>query len=193
MKFVNVRGANGSGKTTVLRRLALDPACEVRMVALPEHVDHKPLPVTYCPGGIALLGDYKPSTATTAGCDRIKTQEAVKYGLATVAADENVKVVLFEGVVVSTIFEPWKKWARAHGGMVWAFLDTPLKICLDRIQMRNGGKPINEELVKDKIDSIGRARQKARIDGERVVDLRWENADEDLARLIEGVVNGTIR
>jgi hypothetical protein len=189
MKFINVRGANGSGKTTVLRRLALSEECEVKALELPASVDHKPIPVTYCPGGIAILGDYRPNDATTAGCDRIKTQEAIKCALEILRKDPNLKVILFEGVVVSTIFGPWKDWSRANGGMIWAFLDTPLRICLDRIQMRNGGKPINEEMVKDKIDSISRARTKARQDGERVADLRWEFADADLGTLIRELQN----
>lgn len=77
MKYINVRGCNGSGKTTLLRSLARDPLCRVINVIVP---DHKPIPVTYAPGGIAIIGDYTPAAAgaTTAGLDRIKTQAAAK-------------------------------------------------------------------------------------------------------------------
>ena len=70
-------GSSGSGKTTLLRCLARDPLCRVINVIVP---DHKPIPVTYAPDGIAIIGDYTPAAAgaTTAGLDRIKTQAAAK-------------------------------------------------------------------------------------------------------------------
>ena len=44
--------------------------------------------------------------ATTAGLDRIKTQAAAKAVAELVGRDPDVKAVLFEGVVVSTIYDP---------------------------------------------------------------------------------------
>ena len=183
MKFVNVRGCNGSGKTTLLRSLARDPLCRVVSVNVP---DHSPIPVTYVPGGLAILGDYTPAAAgsTTAGCDRIKTQAATKGVLEHIASDPEVDIVLFEGVVVSTIFGPWMDWAVQNGGMAWAFLDTPLEVCLSRIQQRNGGKPIKEDQVGDKHRTIARVREKALAHGQYVVDLGWETALRDIKRLI---------
>lgn len=185
-QYINVRGCNGSGKTTLLRCLARDPLCRVELVTVP---DHKPIPVTQCPGGIAIIGDYTPAAAgsTTAGLDRIKTQDAAKAVIEVVGRDPLVKVVLFEGVVVSTIYGPWMEWSRAHGGMVWAFLDTPLEVCLHRIQARNGGKPIKEDQVADKHRTLQRVHDKAVADGEWVADLHWETALRDIKALISEV------
>jgi len=202
---VNVRGCNGSGKTTLLRKLATDSRCKVRTVLVSQEykpkegkkqpagvfeemetgrlmIMHPAIPVTITPDGLAILGDYTPAaaTSTTAGCDRIKTQEAAKKALEAVAALYDVTHVLFEGVVVSTIYGPWKEWSQQHGGMVWAFLDTPLDICLNRIQRRNGGKPIKEDQVAAKHQTIARVRQKAQLDGERVVDISWSCPVHDL-------------
>lgn len=190
MKFVNVRGCNGSGKTTLLRSLARDPLCRVVSVNVP---DHSPIPVTYVPGGLAILGDYTPAAAgsTTAGCDRIKTQAATKGVLEHIASDPEVDIVLFEGVVVSTIYGPWREWAQNNGGMVWAFLDTPLQVCLERIQKRNGGKPIKEDQVGDKHRTIARVRDKALADHELVVDLHWERALRDLKDLAAFIRGGS--
>jgi predicted ABC-type ATPase len=183
MKYINVRGCNGSGKTTLLRSLATDPLCRVTNAIVP---DHKPIPVTYCPDGLAIIGDYTPAAAgsTTAGLDRIKTQAAAKAVAELVGRDPEVKAVLFEGVVVSTIYGPWQEWSKANGGMIWAFLDTPLEVCLKRIQERNGGKPIKEDQVADKHRTIARVREKALAAGEAVVVLRWETPREDLMTLI---------
>ena len=184
--YINVRGCNGSGKTTLLRCLARDPLCRVINVIVP---DHKPIPVTYCPGGIAIIGDYTPAAAgaTTAGLDRIKTQAAAKSVAELVGRDPDVKAVLFEGVVVSTIYGPWQEWSKANGGMIWAFLDTPLQTCLERIQARNGGKPIKEDQVADKHRTIARVRGKALADGEKVRDIHWETALKDIKALIAEV------
>lgn len=185
MKFINVRGCNGSGKTTLLRRLGVLTSC-VRLIEVP---DHKPIPVSFTTDGFALIGDYSPeATGTTAGLDRIKTQAAAKEVIQrTAALNPHVKAVLFEGVVVSTIYGPWQEWSKANGGMYWAFLDTPLDICLKRIQERNGGKPIKEDQVADKHRTIARVRDKAIIDNEHVSDIRWECPVDDLVRLIDEI------
>ena len=195
--FINVRGCNGSGKTHLLRQFGLDPLCRVENIENIRHTvkdknhllpgntiecAHSPIPVTYCPGGIAILGDYTPAAAgsTTAGCDRIKTQEATKKALEFIGRDPEVKFVLFEGVVVSTIFGPWRNWAALHGGMVWAFLDTPLEKCLSRIQTRNGGKPVKEDQVADKHRTSARVRDKCVFHGLRVLDLDHEQCFDQL-------------
>lgn len=178
-KFINIRGCNGSGKTTVLRQYAATRSPEVRTVEVP---DHKPIPVTYLSNRVAILGDYSPeATGTTAGCDRIKTQQAAKDALKAIEAD----AVLFEGIIVSTIFQPWSDWSHENNGMVWAFLDTPLDVCLDRIQSRNGGKPINEKLVADKWNGINRVKDKATEAGERVETLNYNKALEELAEIVD--------
>lgn len=196
--FVNVRGCNGSGKTTLLRQLAKDPRCKIRTVMVSQEykpkegkkqpagvfectetgklmIMHPAIPVTITPEGYAILGDYTPAAAgaTTAGCDRIKTQEATKKALETIAELYDVSHIFFEGVVVSTIFQPWLEWSYEQGGMVWAFFDTPLDICLQRIQKRNGGKPIKEDQVAAKHETISRVKQKALDASETVIALDW--------------------
>ena len=90
-------------------------------------------------------------------------------------AKENpdLKAILFEGVVVSTIFKPWLDWSRNNGGMIWAFINTPLSVCLGRISERNGGKPIKEDQVAAKHETIERVWQKALAEGEHVCILDW--------------------
>lgn len=193
MRFINVRGCNGSGKTTLLREFGKMPGCFVSPVSVTHEiknkdesgkvrVNHPPIPVTYCPNGVAILGDYTPAAAgaTTAGCDRIKTQEATKNALERIARNERVKFILFEGIVVSTIYGPWKEWAEANGGMAWAFLDTPLDLCLKRVQERNGGKPVKEDQIADKHATIGRVQHKAFTDGQTVLNLDYNKPLADL-------------
>jgi hypothetical protein len=184
VEFINVRGTNGSGKTTLLRQLVKTELNDrsLSSVAIDPALGHPSIPFTVLRSSrLAILGDYLPAEPgakqqTTAGCDRIKTQAATKQGLERALAGLGVDIVLFEGVVVSTIYGPWKEWADANGGMLWAFLDTPLATCLSRIQERNGGKPVKEDQVSDKHRTIARVRDKALADGLAVLDLPWECA-----------------
>lgn len=190
-RIINIRGANGSGKTTVLRNLAqnYELDCEVILVGV---ADHKPIPVTFCNSSkIAIVGDYskESNNCTTSGCDRIKTQSAAKEVLDCLLRAPSVEVVLFEGIIVSTIYEPWKLWAEKHGGMTWAFLDTPLDVCLERIQKRNGGKEIKEDLVAGKVNTITRVREKAEADKLHVVTIDHKNANFELYKLLNHSVN----
>lgn len=201
--FVNVRGCNGSGKTTLLRSLVKRSAQHtVVTVEIPERFGVVPLkmlkiPITYgqCDGNnFAVLGDYSPTaTGTTAGCDRIKTQEATKAALEFAAQNTALDFVLFEGVVVSTIFGPWAEWAARQEPypMWWAFLDTPAPLCLERIQQRNGGQPIKEQLVLDKHETIERVRSKASGAGLPVFDLGHEAPLTGLRNLLRHIATGS--
>lgn len=214
MKFLNVRGPNGAGKTTLLRCLARSPECRLVPVHQPLHPEAgdflpakeswsefekrrakagkpqgRPIVVTVTPDGLAILGDYTPTaTGTTAGCDRISRQDDIKAALVAASKLPGVDLVLFEGIIVSTIFGPWLEWEKANGGMVWAFLDTPLEVCLKRIQERNGGAPIKEDLVAAKHKTIRDVRRKVLgvYPGVgRVYDIHWESALKD----IKGAIN----
>lgn len=205
MKFINLRGPNGAGKTTLLRCLARSPECRLVEVHQPLHLatdkgvkpekvgtpKGRPIVATVTPDGLAILGDYTPAaTGTTAGCDRISRQDDIKAALVATAAIPGVEVTLFEGIIVSTIFLPWLEWEQANGGMVWAFLDTPLEVCLKRIQDRNGGEPIKEDLVANKHKTIRDVRRKVLAvypGGGRVHDIRWMFALKDIKELIAEV------
>lgn len=189
--LINVRGCNGSGKTTLLRCLGREPGAVLRVLSYcdKDQIHTHYAGVTICPSGTILVGDYLPrlpggNLPATAGLDRVSTQAGAKELIEKCAALPGAQMVLFEGVVVATIYGPWKDWAAAHGGMTWAFLDTPLEVCLKRIQERNGGKPVKEDQVADKHRTISRVREKALADGLWVADIRWDHALADLRHYI---------
>lgn len=195
--FINVRGTNGSGKTTGLRKLVLDSdGYRVEPTICQTDKDTgkpkgKPIPVTILANGVALLGDYTPEAAnrTTAGCDRISRQEDTKNILKHIATLPGVRVVLFEGIIVSTLFSGWQEFAeqvRREGNhqFIWAFLDTPLEDCLRRVQERNGGKPVDTKQISDKWRSIDRVKQKAGEARLMTATINWVNAVESLKNII---------
>ena len=200
--IINLRGTNGSGKSTVARdlierQMKLDrvpgehPISGRYLTVLldatkvntggPRHVVGYHLPEF----DLCVVGRYETDCG---GCDGIKTQDLI-YAAVTAAA-KRYRNVLFEGVIVSTIFERYLTLSRAlvrskAGPFVWAYLDTPGELCLRRIQARNGGKPIKEELVLNKLASIARTREKAGAEGDQwVTTIRHKKALEDVIKLI---------
>jgi|AntDeeMetageno50_2_1112565.scaffolds.fasta_scaffold10892_1 hypothetical protein len=184
MRYINIRGTNGSGKTTLLRGLVASAQVEKLRVPIPG--GRKNDVITIAGDNCAVVGDYSSRTTGgySAGLDRIQTQAEAKSAIEFAATLPGVDVVLFEGLLVSTIYGPWLEWSRANGGMCWAYLDTPINLCLDRVQRRNGGKPVKTEQIVAKHRTIDRTKQKAEADGQEVAVLRHELALDDLERLI---------
>lgn len=168
--IINIRGCNGSGKTHAARSLLDAP---------PRWVGGKG-PYGFTVGErVALVGPYEAGKC--GGCDRIKTFEDMRNAI--MEAEAQWPIVIFEGVILSTVFGSWADFCKAHP-FVWAFLDTPLSVCLARIQARNGNQPIKEGLVRDKLESILRVKYKAKQAGYRVETIHYEQAEEELRRLI---------
>lgn len=185
--IINLRGANGSGKSTVafdLMHKFLDQK-EIMLASYLTPGGAKRFVTGYhlLNANLVIVGSYNTACG---GCDGIKTQELIKKSVMEAAFIS--KHVFFEGVIVSTLFSGYLDLSRVlenKGGMTWAYLDTPLETCLARIQKRNGGKPINEQLVADKVRSIESTRRKAEAAGERVVTIRHKKALEDVLELLK--------
>ena len=196
MTIINLRGCNGSGKSSVafdIMRLANAKANDgkaVGEIALADYETDAGKP-RHVPGylirplNLVIVGPYRTACG---GCDGIKTQDLIRQSVKLAAA--MAKHVLFEGVIVSTLFSGYKELAdqlrqEKRGDMVWAYLDTPLDVCLARIQHRNGGKPINEALVADKVKSIEATRRKATEAGETCVTIKYKKATAQILELLK--------
>ena len=131
-QIVNIRGCNGSGKTTIVRRF---------LTKLPtEPLGGKPgRPAGYrvdaTPWGLQLpvfvVGSYEN---TCGGADGIKTQEEIAERV--VKAHEHGHV-LVEGLLMSKSSDGGHvaPILKQHGA-IFAFLDTPWDTCLERVLAR---------------------------------------------------------
>lgn len=140
--IINVRGTNGSGKTTVVRRVL-------------KQFPHEPLelrgrskrPTRYRlqsgGQGTIILGSYE--NLVTGGCDTLKPIDEIERLLrrSQLEADH----VIFEGVMVSRTFTRWASLANELGDFWWLFLNTPLETCIEGVisRRRSRGK-IEEQL-----------------------------------------------
>jgi hypothetical protein len=171
---LNIRGTNGSGKTHLVRSL-------MKQVGSEPHPRRRNLfggdalsgPVEYYvlgDGGI-VLGNYETNCG---GCDTMGSFERIK-GAIRARLYEHPPYLIFEGVVVSTVFNSWLEFSRSIGGMTWVFLSTPLDVCFERVYGRNRGARIGEDLVSEKYRAIDNVRLKAIEVGEKVSVLDWRN------------------
>ena len=133
-------------------------------------------------GDLRVVGSYHNDCG---GCDGIKTQDEVcRRVLEYAKASQHV---LFEGVIVGTIVGRYLNLSTqieklTGERMVWAFMDTPYELCLERVNRRNNGKAIKEGLMRSKYDLMVRMASKVGQEGERVEFVPHRQA---VARLLD--------
>jgi hypothetical protein len=151
-------------------------------LSLPGKRQRRIIPGYLTQSGVLVVGKYETACG---GCDTIKTQDEAKAAVRSACALSNK--ILFEGVLISTLFQGWLDFSRERRAMghrfTWAYLDTPIITCLDRIQKRNGGKTINEQLVRDKVRAIDATMSKAGSANEDVVRINHRDAVTQIRRV----------
>jgi predicted ABC-type ATPase len=163
--FINLRGTNGSGKSTLARCFLGENDAEVTLTTF-ETPKGKVKPIIgYVNPDLnsCVVGDY---STMAGGLDKVKTFALQFEAIEAALALDDVEVVVAEGVLASTVLGSWaehaKKLKKELGHrVIWAFFETPVEHCIERIYSRNGGKPIKEDLVRGKWEQIDRVRQKA--------------------------------
>lgn len=145
---INLKGCNGAGKSTIPIRMIAADKQTVLLTMSPE--DKKPV-ATYCPQyQCVILGTYLTACG---GCDSLGNTQVVKELLKRLWKKD--VHIIFEGVIVgdikTTFYELLQGFRKVHARDVsFCFMGTAVSECLLRIQRRNGGKEINETLVKQK-------------------------------------------
>lgn len=166
--IVNIRGCNGSGKSTIpMSMMKVDPEFEV--VKLGVGKTGKPcnpaLMIFHKLGWIA-LGTYFNKTG---GMDTYKSNADTVMALMYALRNYPEYDIVMEGVIASTIKSTYAEIFReleedGQQVLIMAFV-PPLEVCLKRIQERNGGKPIKEELVAGKWNSVNSGVEYFRKEG----------------------------
>ena len=156
--IVKLHGTSGSGKTTVARELMkLSTGCraiagkggKIEMYELwSGMLLMKPL---------FILGNYN---ATCGGLDGIPDVNDHIRLLHSAASKGHV---FYEGLLGSEYYgRIGKESERYAGDHVFAFLDTPIETCIERVKQRRldrgNTKPLNEANTRGRIDKIARLR-----------------------------------
>lgn len=158
MKIIQIKGANGSGKTTIAKQL----------IACGEHVlvrltkQGKPYATILPDLGWIVIGHYDPASKM-GGCDNMPNIASIKFAIRNcLALYPNYYGIVFEGMMISTIkstFYEYLLGLEKKNGIepLFVILDTTTDSCLKRISGRGTMKPnLKVENIASKVESIKR-------------------------------------
>lgn len=151
--IINIRGTHGSGKSSTVRAFMTLWNCVPALrggQVVGYLVESRPI-TTF------IVGPYETPCG---GCDAIKTQDEVCARVRQYATGRHAMHVIYEGALVSTI---WTRYANLHREItpsLFAFMSTPLDLCLDRIAKRRAERgdqrPLDPKNTKTKHETIQR-------------------------------------
>lgn len=189
--LINIRGANGAGKSTALIQMReSDP--EMFEVVKPVEGKPKIIATVYPSYNIVALGKYSNKCG---GVDSFKGNEMVEKALKYIIKTYPTYTIVMEGIIVSTIYQTYADLFTnlkvKHGlNTKILFLMPTLDVCLKRVCQRNGGKVIKEDSVAQKYRTMERGISKFKADGfsvDVVDNSNWAKEDtlDNFLSLIE--------
>ncbi len=191
--IINIRGTSGAGKSTLVRSVM--EGRSARALVGEDGKTTNGYRVDYggqSKGGpnkdLYVVGRY---TTDCGGCDTVKTADRVCNLVRGYSLQGSV---LFEGVIVSDTYERYLKLdhelTKLGQTFVWAFLDTPVEVCIERVKARRlasgNEKPLDETNTRTRWQRIRRVREKARSAGRRVMDLDHRDPLPQVLELLRG-------
>ena len=176
-KIIKLHGCSGAGKSTIARHIIAGAKNVVEVV--PEGGKRAEAYVCEYPEyevPICVLGSYANN------CGGMDTVSSAAEAIEMVKYYYDIGHVFHEGLLQSTYYGAMGKDSEQYGDdYVYAFLNTPLILCLDRVVQRreaNGSKnKFDPQLTVDKFNTIERLKRKCEDGGRRVVTFDYqENA-----------------
>lgn len=171
--LVNIRGCNGAGKSTIPMSMMDDPGMYVHEIMGSDGKRISAITVFPTYGWVA-LGTYFNKTG---GMDTLRNNEITRMTLYAALDGFPEYNVLMEGIMASTIrstyidlFHEVEQYYRDLKVLIISLL-PPVEVAISRVYSRNGGKPINEEAVRGKWETVARnvlAFREAGFDSVRV-------------------------
>ena len=156
--LVNIRGCNGAGKSTIPMSMMDDPDMFVQELIGSD--GKKISALTVFPSyGWVVLGTYFNKTG---GLDTLKNNEITRMTLYAALDLFPEYDILMEGIMASTIrstyIDLFHEIEDTYNGLkvLIVSLLPPVEIAISRVYKRNGGKPIKEDAVRGKWETVGR-------------------------------------
>ena len=156
--LVNIRGCNGAGKSTIPMSMMDDPAMYVHEIRGSDGKRMSAITVFPTYGWVA-LGTYFNKTG---GMDTLRDNWTTRMTLYAALDGFPEYNVLMEGIMASTIrstyidlFHEVEEYYDDLKVLVISLL-PPVEVAISRVYSRNGGKPIQEDAVRGKWDTVAR-------------------------------------
>ena len=156
--LVNIRGCNGAGKSTIPMSMMDDPAMYVHKIKGSDGKRISAITVFPTYGWVA-LGTYFNKTG---GMDTLRDNWTTRMTLYAALDGFPEYNVLMEGIMASTIrstyidlFHEVEEYYDDLKVLVISLL-PPVEVAISRVYSRNGGKPIQEDAVRGKWETVAR-------------------------------------
>lgn len=157
--LVNIRGCNGAGKSTIPMSMMEDPEMYVHEIRGSDGKRMSAITVFPTYGWVA-LGTYFNKTG---GMDTLRDNWTTRMTLYAALDGFPEYNVLMEGIMASTIrstyidlFQEVQEYYGDDLTIMIISLLPPVEVAISRVYSRNGGKPINEEAVRGKWETVAR-------------------------------------
>ena len=156
--LVNIRGCNGAGKSTIPMSMMDAPDMFVQELLGSDGKKISALTVFPSYGWVA-LGTYFNKTG---GLDTLKNNEITRMTLYAALDLFPEYDILMEGIMASTIrstyIDLFHEIEDTYKGLKVLIISLlpPVEIALSRAYKRNGGKPIKEDAVRGKWETVER-------------------------------------
>jgi gluconate kinase len=155
--IVKLHGTSGSGKTTVARALLAGNIYNTVHNAANRKPEAYIMFHPYLKKQLAILGPY---TATCGGLDSLNN---VNEHIRLLEQYGHLNHVFYEGLLGSEYYGRIGKGSEVFGDShVFAFLDTPIDVCIERVKQRRAAagntKPFNEDNTRGRVAKIERLK-----------------------------------
>lgn len=160
--LVNIRGCNGAGKSTIPMSMMDDPQMYVHEIKGSDGKRISAITVFPTYGWVA-LGTYFNKTG---GMDTLRNNDITRMTLYVALDGFPEYNVLMEGIMASTIrstyidlFHEVEDYYQNQGEelkVIILSLLPPVEVAISRVYSRNGGKPIQEDAVRGKWETVER-------------------------------------
>ena len=173
--LINIRGCNGSGKSTIPMSMMDDP--DMYIVEKPYKGKPRKTFTVFPNYKWVALGSYHNKCGGLDGF--VDTAMIIKATWYAVKKFPEYNIIM-EGVIPSTVFSTYAKLFQEiqekypERKVIVVNLLPPVEECLRRIQQRNGGKPIKEDLVANKWATVANNADKFTQAG--ILSLKWDNS-----------------
>lgn len=190
--IINLRGTSGSGKTTVVRNIMRRwPHAPVEFTKTAR--GQKPLVYRIIPSIERRLFVFGSYATECGGCDTISDYKTIIPELLPRYAP--LGDILYEGMLISGTYGSIGPVLAAmetagHGPAIFAFLDTPIEVCLERVRARRVARGDLRELdpsnTVSKYKAILNAKKRVSAPplSHRVVDIDHRDAEAQVLALL---------
>lgn len=172
--LVKIHGTSGAGKSTIafnlLEASVMEPVKMGENPKKPEAYEIR-LPNSAIPTYV--LGSYENQCGGMDGIVSVQHQAQLIHKYAEMGN------VVYEGLLMSTYYGGLGREMEMYGdNHIWAFLDTPIDVCIDRVKARRlaagNERPLNERNTRERIKPIISLQNRLTNMGANVKTLNWD-------------------